>query len=149
MIFTCTYTYTYTYKSMLLFRESIWIWKTPLLFSNYSSSCPWRSGCLFSLLSGNMDMSYWCEAEAHVGDGWYWSRSLFSSYIFHKASSFYVREFVDLLLKAIYYSYLNEEILCAKLFFGEILFNKLNEFVGPGHCAVSLNKTLYSSFPVN
>ena len=47
---------------------------------------------------------------------------LFSSYIYHKANSSYVQESLDPLLKALYYSYLRKEILCAKLFFEEILF---------------------------
>ena len=55
-----------------------------------------------------------------LGGGWCWS--LFSSYIYHKANSSYVRESLDLLLKARYYSYLCKEILCAKHFFEEILF---------------------------
>ena len=65
-------------------------------------------------------MSYRCEAEVRLGGGWYWS--LFSSYIYHKANSFYVRESLNLLLRTRYYSYLCKEILCAKPFFEEILF---------------------------
>ena len=55
-----------------------------------------------------------------LGGGWCWS--LFSSYTYHKTNSSYVRESLDLLLKARYYSYLSKEILCAKPFFEEILF---------------------------
>ena len=60
--------------------------------------------------------------------GWYWS--LFSSYICHKASSFSVRESLNLLLKARYYSYLCKEILCAKPFYEEILFYLKDNWAG-------------------